>query len=161
MSEYHIPVLLKKSIESLNIRDNGIYVDATLGGGGHTKEILKTNPTIKLYSFDQDKDSIMETKSLTAEFPDRLTIFKDNFKNLRTCLALERVKKIDGILFDLGVSSHQFNIGERGFSFSYDAQLDMRMNRSSELTAADVVNNFEFEKLRKIFFEYGEEREST
>ena len=110
MSEYHIPVLLHKSIESLNIRDNGIYVDATLGGGGHTKEILKTNPTIKLFSFDQDSDSIHETKSLTDEFPNRLIIIKDNFNNLRTQLALQQVKKIDGILFDLGVSSHQFKV---------------------------------------------------
>lgn len=149
MSSYHVPVLLNESIEALQIKPGGIYVDATLGGGGHTEKILQTNGQIKLFSFDQDRESLEQTKPLTEKY-DNLTIIKDNFANLRTCLALERIKKIDGILFDLGVSSHQIDAAERGFSFSLEGKLDMRMNEESELTAFDIINKFEPRKL-KIF----------
>jgi len=160
MSDYHIPVLLKESIDALNIRDHGIYVDTTLGGGGHTRAILERNETITLVSFDRDEDAIKQTASLQKEFSERLIIVRDNFANLRTGLALNRIKHIDGILFDLGVSSHQINSFERGFSFIYDTDLDMRMDQSAALTAFDVINKFPFEKLISIFYEYGEEKES-
>jgi len=156
---YHIPVLLKESIEALQIKPGGIYVDATLGGGSHSELILQSNNQIQLFSFDQDVESLEQNKNLLKKYPN-LIIFKDNFANLRTRLALERIKKIDGILFDLGVSSHQINSAMRGFSFSLDGKLDMRMNQENELTAFEVINNFEPKKLKKIFLEYGEEREA-
>lgn len=158
MSEYHVPVLLQESVDALALKDGGIYVDATLGGGGHTAHILKQNPNIQLYSFDQDPESWQQTKDLEQKFSNNLTIVHDNFANLRTCLALERVRYIDGILFDLGVSSHQINKPERGFSFSLEGRLDMRMDKASDLTAYDIVNNFDVAKMRKIFWEYGEDR---
>jgi 16S rRNA (cytosine1402-N4)-methyltransferase len=159
LSSYHVPVLLKECIDALELKTGGIYVDATLGGGGHTEHILKTQTGIRLFAFDQDEDSLKQTRHLIEEYPN-LTIIKDNFANLRTCLALERIKKIDGILFDLGVSSHQINQPERGFSFSLEGKLDMRMDKSAEVTAYDIINHYDQYQLKKIFFEYGEEKEA-
>lgn len=161
MSEYHVPVLLNESVEALNLKAGGIYVDATLGGGGHTAHILLQQPDVKLFSFDQDPESLQQTKALEDKFPDNLTIVHDNFANLRTRLALERVRYIDGILFDLGVSSHQINQPERGFSFSLNGRLDMRMDKASNLTAYDIINKFDDYKMKKIFWEYGEERSAA
>ncbi len=159
MQDYHIPVLLKESIDALQIKDGGIYIDATLGGGGHCEEILKRRKNIRLFAFDRDDDSLKHTSELKKKYP-VLTIIKDNFENIRTRLALERIKKVDGILFDLGVSSHQFNKASRGFSFSLESKLDMRMDQSSELTAYEIINNFPYEELKYIFREYGEEKEA-
>ena len=161
MSEYHVPVLLNESVAALNLKAGGIYVDATLGGGGHTTHILQQEPAVKLFSFDQDPESLQQTKDLENKFPNNLTIVHDNFANLRTRLALERVRYIDGILFDLGVSSHQINQPERGFSFSLNGRLDMRMDKASNLTAYDIINKFDDYKMKKIFWEYGEERSAA
>lgn len=159
MNDYHVPVLLNEAIEALNIKSGGIYVDATLGGGSHSELILHSNHQIKLFAFDQDAESLEQTQNLLHTYPNFM-IFKDNFANLRTRLALERIKKIDGILFDLGVSSHQINSPGRGFSFSLEGKLDMRMNQESELTAFEVINTYDPKKLKNIFLEYGEEREA-
>ena len=159
-NNYHIPVLLKECIKALNIRSDCIYCDATLGGGGHSQAILEENHSVKLYSFDQDPDAIAETSFLKEKFGDRIKIIHDNFVNLRTRLALERVKKIDGIIFDLGISSHQIDEKERGFSYMKDGRLDMRMNQTSKITAENIVNEYSQTDLIRIFKEYGEERES-
>jgi len=160
MTEYHVPVLLSECIEALDLQDGKIYVDATFGGGGHSAKILESEKDIKLFAFDQDPDSIEQSKFLTEKYPERFVMIQENFANIRTGLALERIKKVDGILFDLGVSSHQINDAARGFSFSGDGKLNMRMDKDSELTAADVVNTYSFEELAKIFREYGEEKEA-
>ncbi|MBC8489504.1 MAG: 16S rRNA (cytosine(1402)-N(4))-methyltransferase RsmH [Bacteroidetes bacterium] len=160
MSNYHVPVLLKESIEALNIKPQGIYVDATFGGGGHTAEMLKKGNKLKIFSFDQDTEALHEGSILQKKYTEQLILIHDNFKNLRTRLALERIRYIDGILFDLGVSSHQINEAQRGFSFSQEGKLDMRMNEEQEFTASDVVNDFSYEEIRNIIFEYGEEREA-
>jgi 16S rRNA (cytosine1402-N4)-methyltransferase len=151
MSDYHIPVLLEESIDGLNISPNGIYVDVTYGGGGHSAEILKKISSGKLYAFDQDEDA---TKSL----PDDKKFFfiQGNFRFLKNYLNYYGVKHIDGLLADLGVSSHHFNSPERGFSYRANADLDMRMNRNSKLTAEIIVNEYDSDKLSGIFREYGE-----
>lgn len=161
MSEYHVPVLLQESIDAMNLKTGGVYVDATLGGGGHTTHILKQNHQITLFAFDQDPESLQQTKTLEQEFGDNLTIIQDNFSNLRTRLALERIRNIDGILFDLGVSSHQINQPERGFSYSLAGRLDMRMDKSSRLTAYEIINKYDEYEMKKIFWEYGEERAAS
>lgn len=158
--KYHVPVLLKECVEALNIKDNGIYVDTTLGGGGHSKEILKSNKNIKLYSFDRDSEAINYAHELLSTFGERSVLIHSNYDQLRTQLALKKVKKIDGILFDLGVSFHQITDPERGFSFSKDGKLDMRMDNRDTVTAYQIVNEFSVEELSKIFFEYGEEKKS-
>lgn len=161
MAFYHEPVMLQAAVSALAIRPGGIYVDATLGGGGHTRGILEAEQDIRVYAFDQDGEAIDHARQfLTADYPN-LTLIHDNFSNLWTRLALERIKKIDGILFDLGVSSRQLDSPERGFSFMAEGELDLRMNRESATTAADIVNKFTQEELKKIFFEYGEEREAA
>jgi 16S rRNA (cytosine1402-N4)-methyltransferase len=157
---YHTPVLLNEAISSLKLKDGGIYVDATLGGGGHTRAILESGYHLKLIALDQDEDAITNALELEKKYPD-LTLIKDNFYNLRTNLALQRIKKIDGILFDLGVSSYQINTPERGFSFSMIGSLDMRMNKDNELTASEVINSFEPAVLKRIFLLYGEEKEAS
>lgn len=150
-SEYHNPVLLKECIEGLNISPNGVYVDVTFGGGGHSKEILKHLTTGTLFGFDQDEDA-----QANAIRSDRFVIVNENFRNLREALAERGIEKIDGLLADLGVSSHQFDTAERGFSIRFDAELDMRMDREGKLTAAEVLNRYAEEDLRQIFREYGE-----
>ncbi len=161
MKEYHVPVLLSECIEALDLQDGKIYLDATFGGGGHSCGILESGKDIKLYAFDQDPDSIEQSKILQNKYPEKFVMIKENFANIRTGLALERIKKVDGILFDLGVSSHQINDPSRGFSFRGDGYLNMRMDQDSLLTAADVVNTYSFEELTKIFREYGEEKEAA
>jgi 16S rRNA (cytosine1402-N4)-methyltransferase len=148
---YHIPVLLKECIDGLNINPEGIYVDVTFGGGGHSKEILKRLTTGKLIAFDQDEEAIVNKPD-----DERLILVKQNFKYLKNYLKLYNALPIDGLLADLGVSSHQFDKAERGFSTRFDAQLDMRMNQSSTLMAADIINTYEESELKRIFKIYGE-----
>jgi 16S rRNA (cytosine1402-N4)-methyltransferase len=155
MSVYHIPVLLNESVSALNISENpnGIFVDATFGGGGHSREILsRLGPKGKLIAFDRDSDAI-------ANAPDdkRLILIHNNFRFIQNFVhALGYLGKVDGILADLGVSSHQFDTGERGFSFRFDAPLDMRMNQLAKISAADIVNTYSQEDLTRIFKTYGE-----
>ena len=153
MSEYHNPVMLNECIEGLNINPDGIYVDVTFGGGGHSKEILKHLDKGHLYAFDQDKDALKNAEGLDKS---KFTLINANFRHLKRYLKFYKVEKVDGLLADLGVSSHQFNVAERGFSTRFDGPLDMRMNKSEGVTAADVVNTYEVSELHKIFGMYGE-----
>ena len=149
---YHVPVLLTESIDGLAIQPDGIYVDVTFGGGGHSREILRRlGPKGHLYSFDQDADA---EKNIVAD--DRFTFIRSNFRYIKQWMRYYGVDKIDGLLADLGVSSHHFDDAERGFSFRFDAPLDMRMNKRAGLTAADVVNDYSEEQLADIFYLYGE-----
>lgn len=149
---YHNPVLLKESVDGLNIGEGGTFVDVTFGGGGHSKEILERLDTEgKLFGFDQDKDA--EANSLEDE---RFELVKQNFRYLKNYLKFYRAVPVDGVLADLGVSSHQFNEGERGFSIRFDGPLDMRMNQGIDLTAAKIVNEYDEQDLIRIFKEYGE-----
>ena len=149
---YHVPVLLKASVDGLDIRPDGIYVDVTFGGGGHSKEILsRLGDNGHLYSFDQDADAernIVDDK--------RFTFVRSNFRYLKNWMRYHEVEQVDGILADLGVSSHHFDDETRGFSFRFDAPLDMRMNKRDGMTAADVLNDYEEERLADIFYLYGE-----
>lgn len=150
--EYHIPVMLDECMEGLNIKPDGIYVDLTFGGGGHSKAILqRLSSEGSLYAFDQDSDAVKN-----ALDDDRFTMIEDNFSNLTNHLKLYRVTQVDGILADLGISSYQIDCAERGFSTRFDAELDLRMNRKQILTAKDVVNTYSLEQLKKIFADYGE-----
>lgn len=149
--EYHNPVLLKECIEGLNINPEGIYVDVTFGGGGHSREILKHLTTGKLYAFDQDEDAVKNK----IDDP-RFVLIKQNFRYLKNFLKLYNALPIDGMLADLGVSSHQFDEAERGFSIRFDAKLDMRMDQNGKVTAADVLNTYSEEELKRIFKLYGE-----
>jgi 16S rRNA (cytosine1402-N4)-methyltransferase len=149
---YHIPVLLNVSIENLNIKPNGVYVDLTFGGGGHSKAILeRLNEHGKLFAFDQDADALQNTLH-----DKRFTLIPHNFRFIKNYLKLNGIKEVDGILGDLGVSSHQFDSAERGFSIRFDSTLDMRMNQKSDLTAKKIVNEYSEEKLRVVFKNYGE-----
>lgn len=158
MIEYHKPVMYAECIEALQIKDNAIVIDATLGGGGHTEGILRANPTVKVYAFDQDPDALKFAKKRLEEFEDRVVFIESNFSNLRTQLALHKVNRIDGILFDLGVSSHQLDDAERGFSFSKESPLDMRMDKARDLTASVILNTYKHGDLIRIFRDYGEEK---
>ena len=153
----HISVLLNEGIEGLNIKEDGIYVDATLGGGGHSSEILKRLTTGHLYAFDQDDFAINKAKDRLDQIGSNYTIIKSNFVNLKLELNKLGVEKIDGIIYDLGVSSFQFDDPSRGFSYKYDAFLDMRMNQDAKLTAHTIVNSYSVEEISKIFSKYGEE----
>lgn len=153
---YHVPVLLQESIDGLNIKSDGIYVDVTFGGGGHSREILsRLGKNGHLYSFDQDADA---EKNIIAD--DRFTFVRSNFRYLRNWMRYYGVEAIDGLLADLGVSSHHFDDETRGFSFRFDAPLDMRMNKRAGKTAADIVNEYDEAKLADIFFLYGELKNS-
>ena len=153
---YHVPVLLQESIDGLNIKSDGIYVDVTFGGGGHSREILsRLGKNGHLYSFDQDADA---EKNIIAD--DRLTFVRSNFRYLRNWMRYYGVEAIDGLLADLGVSSHHFDDETRGFSFRFDAPLDMRMNKRAGKTAADIVNEYDEAKLADVFFLYGELKNS-
>ena len=149
---YHVPVLLNESIDGLSIRPGGVYVDVTFGGGGHSREILRRMGTEgHLYSFDQDADA---EQNIVDD--DRFTFVRSNFRYLKNWMRFYGVEKIDGLLADLGVSSHHFDDATRGFSFRFDAPLDMRMNKRAGTTAADVLNNYQERQLADIFFLYGE-----
>ena len=148
---YHKTVLLTECIEGLNIQPNGIYVDVTFGGGGHSRGILKHLVDGKLFAFDRD-DDVLENISNDKN----LKLIQKNYKNIKRFLRLEGVTKVDGILADLGVSSHQFDVAERGFAFRFDSELDMRMNKSESLSARKVINEYSEENLANLFFEYGE-----
>ncbi|MBQ4261357.1 MAG: 16S rRNA (cytosine(1402)-N(4))-methyltransferase RsmH [Ruminococcus sp.] len=152
----HIPVLLNETIEGLAVRENGIYVDGTAGGGGHSAEILRRLKSGRLISIDQDPDAI---QTLTERFKknENSIIIKGNFADMKELLAQRGLYRVDGVLLDIGVSSHQLDTPERGFSFHEDAPLDMRMSRKGT-TAAELVNTLPFEELRRILFEYGEEK---
>ncbi len=155
----HIPVMLQEAIEGLNIKNDGIYVDCTMGGAGHASEILsKLSRKGHLYCIEQDVYAINKGNEKLSTISNNYTIVKDNFVNIKFILQNNNIDKVDGILYDLGVSSFQFDQAERGFSYNKDARLDMRMNQEQELTAYDIVNTYSFEELRKIFYEYGEER---
>lgn len=153
----HISVLLEECIEGLNIKEDGIYVDATLGGGGHSSEILKRLTTGHLYCFDQDDFAIDKARARLSEIGSNFTIIKSNFVNLKEELAKLNISHIDGIIYDLGVSSFQFDDPERGFSYKYDAYLDMRMDQSASLTAHDIVNTYSLDEISKIISKYGED----
>ncbi|MEY3369169.1 MAG: rRNA ((1402)-N(4))-methyltransferase RsmH, partial [Bacteroidota bacterium] len=151
---YHEPVLASESIEMLAVRKDGIYVDATFGGGGHSRLILnQLGEKGRLFAFDQDDDSL---EHLIQD--ERFVFNHHNFRFIRQFMRLHGVQQVDGILADLGVSSHQLDVAERGFSFRFEADLDMRMNRSLELSAADIANRRSAEELQEIFSEYGEVR---
>ena len=155
---HHYPVMLKEVLELLNIKPDGIYVDCTLGGAGHSSEILKRIPKGHLYAFEQDEMVIASSKAKLAAFGNNFTIINNNFANLKEELASQGIEKVDGIFYDLGVSSFQLDIPERGFSYQADAPLDMRMDQRNELSAYEVVNNYSEADLKRILFEYGEER---
>lgn len=152
--EYHNPVLLKESIDGLAIKPDGVYVDVTFGGGGHSKEILnRLSENGKLFGFDQDEDA---QRNIIDD--ERFILIPQNFRHIKRYLRFYNIKKVDGILADLGVSSHQFDEAERGFSTRFDADLDMRMNQLGELSAYEVINNYEEEKLADVLFQYSELR---
>ena len=152
---YHSPVLLNECIEGLNIKPTGIYVDVTFGGGGHSKEIMKHLDGGKLFAFDQDADAYENNLP-----QDGFKLIDANFRYLRNFLRMERVKKVDGILADLGVSSHQFDVAERGFSTRFEGELDMRMNPKSDLSAKEIVNDYSEENLANVLYKYGELKNS-
>lgn len=150
--EYHNPVLLKETVDGLNIKPDGVYVDVTFGGGGHSREILKRlNDKGRLYAFDQDEDALNN-----AIDDERFVLIHENFRYIKRFLRFHGVKSVDGILADLGVSSHQFDVPERGFSTRFDAELDMRMSKRNDLSAYVVVNEYDDANLRRVFLDYGE-----
>ena len=157
---YHVPVLLKESIDGLDIQPDGVYVDVTFGGGGHSREILRRlGPKGLLFGFDQDEDAEQNVGTLGCSPQGPKFIFvRSNFRYVKQWMRYHGISQIDGLLADLGVSSHHFDDAERGFSFRFDAPLDMRMNRRATLTAADVVNNYSEEQLADVFYLYGELR---
>ena len=149
---YHVPVLLKESIEALNIKPDGVYVDCTFGGGGHSREILKTlGPKGKLIAFDQDADAAVNLPK-----DERVVFIPQNFRHIQRFLRLYGIDKVDGLLADLGVSSHQFDEASRGFSYRFDALLDMRMDQKQKTTAADILNSYDAKQLQQMFSDYGE-----
>lgn len=153
---YHNAVLLKETVAGLNIKPDGVYVDITFGGGGHSREVLsQLGENGKLYAFDQDKDAL-ENKIDDARF----TLINENFRYIRRFLRFYGVKQVDGILADFGVSSHQFDVAERGFSTRFDAPLDMRMNQSGKISAFEIINEYEEDQLKAIFYQYGELRQA-
>ena len=152
--EYHNPVLLEASVNGLAIKKNGVYVDVTFGGGGHSRKILQhLGPEGKLFAFDQDKDALSNTVD-----DHRFTLINENFRFMKRFLRLHGVKEVDGILADFGVSSYQFDAPERGFSIRFDAPLDMRMNQDEDVSAKTIINSYSEEDLKRLFWEYGELR---
>lgn len=156
----HYSVLLEETIEGLNIKETGIYVDATLGYAGHSKEILKKIKRGFLFAFDQDQEAIDASQKVLAEIGQNYQVIHHNFCKLEDELAKKNINAIDGIIFDLGLSSPQIDDIARGFTFMQDATLDMRMNQDEELTAADIINTYTYDKLWEIFFAYGEEKKA-
>ncbi|MDW5287915.1 16S rRNA (cytosine(1402)-N(4))-methyltransferase RsmH [Formosa sp. PL04] len=155
--EYHNPVLLKETVDGLNIKEDGVYVDVTFGGGGHSKEILKRlGPNGKLFAFDQDSDALEN-----AIDDERFQLIHENFRYVKRFLRFYGVKQVDGILADFGVSSHQFDVAERGFSTRFESDLDMRMNQANRLSAYHVINDYDEEQIRDLLWQYGELRPSV
>lgn len=154
----HVSVLLDECIEGLNIKPDGIYVDGTLGGGGHSKEIAKRLENGMLVGIDQDKNAIKKAREVLKPYEDKVIFVNDNFSNIKNILFKLNIEGIDGLLLDLGVSSHQLDEGERGFSYKQDAKLDMRMNSKAKLSAWDIVNSYSEQELHRIIKDYGEER---
>lgn len=154
---YHNPVLLTESVEGLNIKPDGVYVDVTFGGGGHSKEILKRlGENGRLLAFDQDEDALPNVID-----DDRFQLINENFRYIKQFLKFYGIRKVDGILADFGVSSHQFDQAERGFSTRFDADLDMRMSKKNQISAFDVVNVYDYEELRRVLFQYGDLRNAN
>ncbi len=152
--DYHNAVLLKETVDGLAIKPDGVYVDVTFGGGGHSREILsRLGPNGKLYAFDQDKDALVNTID-----DERFVLINENFRYVKRFLRFYGIKEVDGVLADFGVSSHQFDVAERGFSTRFEADLDMRMNQDSKLSAFEVINNYDEEQIRAVLFQYGELR---
>lgn len=152
--DYHNPVLLSETVEGLNIKEDGIYIDVTFGGGGHSRKILESlGPKGRLIAFDQDKDALLNTID-----DSRFMLINENFRYVKRFLRFHGIKYVDGILADFGVSSHQFDEAERGFSIRFDAQLDMRMNQQNTLSAHSLVNTYDEEDLKRVFWQYGELR---
>ena len=152
--DYHNPVLLSETVEGLNIKEDGIYVDVTFGGGGHSRKILESlGSKGRLIAFDQDKDALLNTIE-----DSRFLLINENFRYVKRFLRFHGIKSVDGILDDFGVSSHQFDEADRGFSIRFDAQLDMRMNQQDSLSAHSLVNTYEEEDLKRVFWQYGELR---
>lgn len=154
----HVTVLLNEAVEGLNVKSDGIYVDCTLGGAGHSILILKQLTTGHLYCFDQDENAIQAARQRLETIGKQFTIIQSNFKNIKAELNQRGVEHVDGILFDLGVSSPQFDNAERGFSYNYDARLDMRMDQSSSLDAHEIVNHYSYEQLVEILYKYADEK---
>lgn len=154
---YHNPVLLKESVDGLNIREDGVYVDVTFGGGGHSREILsRLGEKGRLIGFDQDEDALAN-----ALDDDRFLLINENFRYIKQFLKFHGIRKVDGILGDFGVSSHQFDKAERGFSTRFDADLDMRMSQKNTVSAYDVVNSYAYDDLRRVLFQYGDLRNAN
>lgn len=154
--EYHNAVLLKETVDGLNIKPDGVYVDVTFGGGGHSREILsRLGAEGKLFAFDQDKDALANTID-----DDRFVLINENFRYIKRFLRFYGVKEVDGVLADFGVSSHQFDVAERGFSTRFEAKLDMRMNQDNKLSAYEIINDYEEEQLRDVLLKYGELRQA-
>ena len=150
--DYHNPVLLKETVDGLNMHPDGIYVDVTFGGGGHSREIIsRLGSNGKLFAFDQDVDALNN-----AIADDRFLLINENFRFIKRFLRFHGIKQVDGILADLGVSSHQFDVAERGFSTRFDAELDMRMNKKGELSAYHVINEYDEQNIARVLFQYGE-----
>ena len=158
MEFHHISVLLNECIEGLNIKENGIYVDGTLGGAGHSAEIVKRLTTGRLIGIDQDTNAIKAAEKRLEEYKDKVTLVHDNFSNIKAVFSQLGIEKADGFLLDIGVSSHQLDEAERGFSYMHDAPLDMRMNRDNSFSAYNVVNEYSEDELSEIIYKYGEER---
>ncbi len=155
--DYHNPVLLTETVDGLNIKPDGVYVDVTFGGGGHSREILKRlGPKGKLFAFDQDKDALLNTID-----DERFILINENFRFVKRYVRFYGAKEVDGILADFGVSSHQFDVAERGFSTRFEADLDMRMNQDSKLSAFHVINKYEEEQIKDVLFQYGELRQAA
>lgn len=158
MGEFnHFSVMLGECIDALNIRPDGVYVDCTLGGGGHSEQIAKRLDGGRLICIDRDTEAIEAAGIRLAPYKDRITFVHDNFGNIKNILSSLDISGIDGVIFDLGVSSYQLDTAERGFSYNFDAPLDMRMDASSPLSAYDVINTYSEDELKRIFYEYGEE----
>lgn len=157
MDFYHLPVLLEKCMEALSIKPSGTYIDATMGGAGHSEQIVKRLTTGKLIGFDQDKNAIAASRKRLAAYQNVIYVNR-NFQYIKEVLGELAIDTVDGALMDLGVSSHQLDEAERGFSYMHDAPLDMRMDQSSSFSAYDVVNSYSRERLEQIIFQYGEER---
>lgn len=154
----HISVLLNEAVDALEVKDNGIYVDGTLGGGGHSEEILKRNSSLKLIGIDRDQEAIAAAGKRLESYSDRITLVNSNFANVKEVLRNLGIEKIDGAVLDLGVSSYQLDNAERGFSYMKDAPLDMRMNQKDTKSAYDVINTYDKDALLNIFYRYGEEK---